>query len=110
NGIRDPRLAANERHDVSGICHLRYPLRRYEAARLHRPQSCVRQSVDQLDLDCGGYRAFLVLQTVARAYVDNFHLCWIFHASIACSGSNSSSCAPSATCSPKEKYICLTNP
>ena len=70
-GVHDARLAADARHHVGAVGHLRHPLRRHERRGLDRRQPRIAQAVDQADLDVGRDGALLVLQPVARADLDD---------------------------------------
>ena len=71
--IADSLAAADSRHHLGSIGHLRHPFRRHEGRRLDRRESRVGQPVDQRDLDVGRDRRLFVLQAIARSDLDQAH-------------------------------------
>src|SRR5690348_11139692 len=59
------------RHDLGGVGELRHGARADERGRLDHREACPAQQVDEVNLVGGGDDALLVLQAVARAYLDN---------------------------------------
>jgi hypothetical protein len=72
-------LAADPRHHRGVVRHLGHPFRRDEACCLDGRQTGIGQPVDQTDLDLGGHRRLLVLQSVARADFDHGDALRQFH-------------------------------
>ena len=56
-----------------GIGHLRHPFGVYKRCDLYLPNSCLSQCVNGLDLEVGGYRFALDLESISSGDLDNRH-------------------------------------
>ena len=77
--VAHAHLARDASHHLGVVSHLGHPFGRHKTGHLNVFQASGLQPVHQLDLDCGRHGLLFVLQTVARANINNFDACGKFH-------------------------------
>jgi len=68
--VDDSGFPAHAAADLLGIGQLRNPFGVHKRGNLYLPNSCLRQCVDGLDLEVGGYRFALDLKSISSGDFD----------------------------------------